>query len=60
MGIMCVLNISALVYICRYAFEALKDYKAQKAAGIEEPVFDPSCLSNQTGVTCWPDKDADE
>lgn len=60
MGIMCVLNISALVYICKYAFEALKDYKAQKAAGIEEPVFDPSCLSNQTGVTCWPDKDADE
>lgn len=60
MGITALFNLSALIFICKYAFEALKDYKKQRAAGVEEPVFDPSCLSNTTGITCWPDNDPEQ
>ncbi|MDR0980604.1 MAG: alanine:cation symporter family protein [Methanocalculaceae archaeon] len=60
MGIMALFNLSALIFICKYAFEALKDYKKQRAAGIEEPIFDPSILSNTTGITCWPDNEPEQ
>ena len=35
------------------AVEAYRDYRRQKSEGIEEPVFHPSCLSDQSGVTEW-------
>lgn len=60
MGIMALFsNLSALIFICKYAFEALRNYKKQRAAGIEEPVFDPSSLSNTTDITFWPDNDSE-
>lgn len=57
MAIMCLVNLGALIFIGKHAFEALDDYKKQRASGIDEPVFDPSVLSSQKGITCWPDKD---
>lgn len=33
--------------------EAYRDYRRQKAEGIEEPVFHKSCLSDDSGVTEW-------
>lgn len=35
------------------AIEAYRDYRRQKSEGIYDPVFHPSCLSDQTGVTEW-------
>ncbi len=35
------------------ALEAYKDYKRQREEGVEDPVFEKSCLSDQTGVTEW-------
>ena len=57
MAVMCLVNLGALIFIGKHAFEALADYKKQRAAGIDEPVFDPSVLSSQKGISCWPDKD---
>ena len=33
--------------------EAFRDYRRQKAEGVEEPVFHKSCLSDDSGVTEW-------
>lgn len=48
-----IFNMGVLLILCKHAFEALKDYLDQKADGVEEPVFNASCLSDSTGVTCW-------
>lgn len=56
-AIMGILNMSVLIFLAKHAFEALKDYFDQRNKGIEEPVFNPSCLSNTKGITCWPDND---
>ncbi len=43
-GIMAWLNVIAIILLRKPAFIALKDYEAQKAAGIENPTFSPSKL----------------
>jgi amino acid carrier protein len=60
MGIMAFFNLTALVYIGKFAFEALDDYKKQRAAGVVDPHFKVSSLSDQTGVTCWDDERPEE
>ena len=57
MVIMCLVNLGTLIFIGKHAFEALDDYKKQRALSIDEPVFDTSVLSYQKGITYWPDKD---
>ena len=57
LGIMAVTNIFALTFLGKHAVEALQDYRKQKKAGVENPVFTPSCLSNADGVSVWPEKD---
>ena len=52
-ALMGIFNMGVLFFLGKHAFEALKDYFDQKADGIEEPVFNASCLSDSTGVTCW-------
>ena len=52
-----IFNTAIILFLGKYAFAALKDYFDQRGEGIEEPVFDPSCLPSQKGVTCWPPKD---
>ncbi len=54
MALMAIVNLVAITLLGKYAFIALKNYQAQKVAGVTEPVFDPSCLPDQVGVTCWP------
>ncbi|MDO5844462.1 MAG: alanine/glycine:cation symporter family protein [Methanocorpusculum sp.] len=55
-----IFNMGVLFFLCKYAFQALKDYFDQKADGVAEPVFNPSCLSSQKGITCWPDTEDEE
>ncbi len=52
-----IFNTAIILFLGKYAFAALKDYFDQRGEGVEEPVFDPSCLPDQKGVTCWPRKD---
>ena len=39
----------------KYAYETFTDYVKQKRAGIKEPVFHKSALSDPSGVTEWDD-----
>ncbi len=57
MAIMGICNIAALFFLYKYALAAYKDYKKQKKAGIEEPVFsvedwDAEGLDT-SGITSW-------
>lgn len=40
MGLMAIINLAAILLLSRYVFVVQKDYEAQLAAGIREPVFD--------------------
>ena len=53
MALMASVNMILVVLLSRQVFEAYADYRKQKKAGIEEPVFHKSCLSDSTGVTEW-------
>ena len=57
MAIMGICNIAALFLLYKYALAAYRDYKKQKAAGIEEPVFDIATWDNEgldtSGITSW-------
>lgn len=55
MALMATVNMIIVVLLSRQVFEAYADYRKQKKAGIEEPVFHKSCLSDPTGVTEWED-----
>ena len=49
-------NTYVFIRLSKRAFEAYDDYKKQKAAGIEEPVFHKSCLSGDTeNINAWDD-----
>lgn len=54
MALMAMLNLVAIALLGKYAFEALDDYFNQKNAGILNPEFNPSVLSSQRGILCWP------
>ena len=53
MALMASVNMILCALLSRKAFEAYADYRAQKKAGIEEPVFHRDTLSDATGVTEW-------
>ena len=53
MALMASVNMILVVLLSRQVFEAYADYRKQKKAGVEEPVFHKSCLSDSTGVTEW-------
>ena len=40
MGLMAIINLSAILLLSRYVIVLLKDYQVQLKAGVEEPVFD--------------------
>ena len=56
-ALMGIFNMGVLLLLSKHAFTALKDYFDQKADGVVDPVFNASCLSDSTGVTCWSDED---
>ncbi len=45
MGLMALINVPVILYLGKYAFRALKDYKAQKKAG-----KDPSFIAKNIGI----------
>ena len=53
MALMAIVNLVAITILGRNAFIALKDYQAQKKAGVANPVFHPEQLPNQEGITVW-------
>ncbi|EGT3615390.1 alanine:cation symporter family protein [Clostridium perfringens] len=53
MGFMAILNIITILLLGKYAFLALKDYVAQKKAGIKEPVFKASSIPGLENVEEW-------
>lgn len=59
MGLMAIINLIAISLLGKYAFIALKDYTAQKKAGIKEPVFDASNIKGLENIEHWRD-DRDE
>ncbi len=46
-------NTFIMIKLARHGIEAFRDYRRQKAEGVEEPVFHKSCLSDDSGVTEW-------
>ncbi|ACD24476.1 alanine:cation symporter family protein [Clostridium botulinum] len=53
MGFMAIINLIAITLLGRFAFKALDDYRAQKKAGIKEPVFKASSIPELTNVDEW-------
>lgn len=57
MAIMGILNIMALLLLFKYVVSVYKDYRAQKAAGVVEPVFDVDKWDSEglskDGITVW-------
>lgn len=57
MALMILSNLTAIVRLGDISIIALKDYIAQKKAGIMEPEFDDSILPVKDGVVCWKAED---
>ncbi|MBO4797203.1 MAG: alanine:cation symporter family protein [Candidatus Methanomethylophilaceae archaeon] len=53
MAAMAAVNMVIVALLSRSVFEAYADYRRQRKAGIEEPEFTKSVLSNSEGVTEW-------
>ncbi|MGI6009813.1 MAG: alanine/glycine:cation symporter family protein [Methanomethylophilus sp.] len=53
MAAMAAVNMTIVALLSRRVFEAYRDYRKQKDAGVEEPVFHKEALSDSTGVTEW-------
>ena len=53
MAFMAIVNLIAITLLGKYAFKALDDYRAQKKAGIEDPVFKASNIPGLEDVTEW-------
>ncbi len=52
MAMICLTNLYAVLRLAPYAYAALRDYRAQKAAG-KNPVFDPAVLPDRRGIEAW-------
>ncbi|MEM6744522.1 MAG: alanine/glycine:cation symporter family protein [Pseudomonadota bacterium] len=56
MGILAVVNLLALMMLFPIAMRIIADYRAQLAAGVEKPVFDPAAFPDlDTDPSAWPD-----
>ncbi len=55
MAAMGAINVIVVALLSKRVMEAYKDYRKQKAEGIEEPIFHKSALSDSSGVTEWDD-----
>lgn len=54
MGLMALCNLIAISLLGKYAFRLLEDYRAQKRAGIKDPVFTKDRLKDIEGdIECW-------
>lgn len=54
MGLMALCNLIAISLLGKYAFKLPEDYRAQKRAGIKEPVFTKDKLKEiENDIECW-------
>nr|WP_302830405.1 alanine/glycine:cation symporter family protein [uncultured Bacteroides sp.] len=54
MGLMALCNLIAISLLGKYAFKLLEDYRAQKRAGIKDPVFTKERLKEvEKDIECW-------
>lgn len=54
MGLMAICNLIAISLLGKYAFKLLKDYRAQKKAGIKSPVFTKDRMKEiEKDIECW-------
>ncbi|MBQ8664173.1 MAG: alanine:cation symporter family protein [Mailhella sp.] len=53
MALMAIVNLVAITILGRNAFIALRDYQAQKKAGVASPVFHPEQLPDPKGIVVW-------
>lgn len=54
MGLMALCNLIAISLLGKYAFKLLEDYRAQKRAGIKDPVFTKDRLKEvEKDIECW-------
>ena len=53
MGFLCLTNLYAVARLAKRVSITLSDYVDQKRRGIEEPVFDPAILGDETGIHAW-------
>lgn len=54
MGLMTLCNLIAISLLGKYAFKLLEDYRAQKRAGIKDPVFTKDRLKEvEKDLECW-------
>ena len=54
MGLMAICNLIAISLLGKYAFRLLEDYRAQKSAGIKDPVFTKNRLKEvEKDIECW-------
>ncbi len=52
MGLMALINIPTIIFLCKYAVKALDDYTKQRKEGIE-PVFKAKNIDLPYDVDCW-------
>lgn len=54
MGLMALCNLVAISLLGKYAFKLLEDYRAQKRAGIKDPVFTKDRMKEiEADLECW-------
>ena len=54
MVLMAICNLIAISFLGKYAFRLLKDYRAQKKAGIKSPVFTKDKMKDiEKDIECW-------
>lgn len=54
MGLMAICNLIAILLLGKYAFRLLADYRAQKKAGIQSPVFKKETMPDiEKDLECW-------
>jgi len=55
MAAMGAINVIVVALLSKHVMEAYRDYREQQKAGVEEPIFHKSALSDSEGVTEWDD-----
>ena len=54
MGLMTICNLIAIVFLGKYAFRLLEDYREQKRRGIKDPVFTKDKMKDiEQDIECW-------
>lgn len=57
MALMAFTNLISILLLAKQALAALRDYRAQKRAGIADPTFYKTSLPDQHGIAWWDQKD---